>query len=128
MWNPFRRRRPRATLALILERLEPMSQISQDLDTLKAAVAAQKDLLAAQTTLITGQGTLLTRAIATLDDLAAKAAGSSDPAIAQLAADISANNDAIRAESAELAAQGTAVSAELDKVAPTTQPPPAPAA
>ncbi len=100
-----------------------MSQISQDIDTLKAAVAAQKDLLAAQTTLITGQGTLLTRAIATLDDLAAKAAGSSDPAIAQLAADIAANNDAIRAESAQLAAQGTAVGAELDKVTPPAPPP-----
>lgn len=95
-----------------------------DLDTLKSAAAAQKDLLAAQTTLITGQGTLLTRAIATLDDLAAKVAGSSDPAIAQLAADITANNDAIRAESVQLVAQGTAVSAELDKVAPPVAAPP----
>ena len=97
--------------------------MSQDFDNLKATVAVQKDLLAAQGTAITGLGTLLVRAVTTLDDLAAKVAASNDPAIAQLTADLTANNDAIRAESAAVGAQLTAVQAELDKVAPVTTPP-----
>jgi peptidoglycan hydrolase CwlO-like protein len=92
--------------------IERQQHMSTDLDNLKAAAAAQKDLLAAQ-------GALLNRAVTTLDDLAAKVAAlPADPAaIAQLAADIAANNDAIRAENAQVAA-------ELDKVAPPSTPPP----
>lgn len=100
-----------------------------DLDNLKAAVADQKLLLLASNDALTAQGALLTRAIATLDGLAARVGGSSDPTVAALAADIIESNASIRAENAGIAAQTASVSAELDKIATPPDPaPPAPAA
>ena len=80
MWNPFRRRRPRVTLHTILERLDTMSQ---QLDSLKAAVAAE--------------ATVIDSAIALINGLAAQIAAlpADEAAIAQLATDVKAKSDAL---------------------------------
>jgi pyruvate carboxylase len=82
MWNPFRRRRCRATLRIILERLDTMSQ---QLDTLKPAVAAEATVIDSAIQLINGLATQIAA-------LPADAA-----AIAQLAADVQAKSDALAA-------------------------------
>ena len=83
MW-PFRcfRRRHDPTLALILERLNTMSA---QLDTLKAAVAAESTVIDGAILLIQGLATQIA-------NLPADSA-----AIAQLAADVQAKSDALSA-------------------------------
>jgi outer membrane murein-binding lipoprotein Lpp len=120
MWNPFRRRRPRAT-DLILERFD---NISTDITDLKTSVAAlQSDFVTAIQPVLQANADLNTKMLAKFDEfLAALGDTVTQHDIDELTATVQTTCSSLHGQAQNVAAQNAALQAELDKAAAATQP------
>jgi len=116
----------RALLILLLERTQTMAT---DLSALTATVAALQAAVDALGPALAASADLNTKVIAALESFAAQLAQlpATQAAIDGLNASVSSTLSALQTDAAEVAAQNTAVQAELDKVTPAPAPAPTPA-